>query len=97
MGKDPNQPYPGQYGQPGEQGGYQAQGGPQQQQEQTGAHYQQPYGQQPGAGYQQPYGQPGFQQIYNTGHPLGQSSMSPPSTRTYRLAQLATPQSPAFR
>ena len=91
MGQDPNQPYPGQYGQPpqGEyQGGYQ-QPPPtpgyqppdtnyQQQQYQQGG-YQQPY-QQGGyqqyqqGGYQQPYGQPGM--LYNTGHPLGPTSMN---------------------
>lgn len=84
MGQDPNQPYPGQYGQPGgvppqqggvppQQGGYQ--GGYQQQGQ--GAYpppntgYQQPN---TGYQYQQPYGQQG--PTYNTAHPNGATSMN---------------------
>lgn len=91
MGQDPNQPYPGQYGQPGGvppqqepyQGGYQQQGAYQA----PGSDYQppNPY-QQPNSGYQQyqppnqgyQYQQPYGQPgvTYNTGHPNGPTSIN---------------------
>lgn len=88
MGQDPNQPYPGQYGQPGgvppQQGGYQ--GGYQQQ----GAYpppntgYQQPN---TGYQYQQPYGQQG--PMYNTAHPNGATSMNMDPNTAAGLSYLA--------
>jgi uncharacterized membrane protein len=85
MEQDPNQPYPGQYGQAGGvppqqeayQGGYQ-----QQSAYQPGSDYQPPNPYQPNTGYQQPnanqyqqpYGQPNMQ--YNTGHPNGPTTVN---------------------
>lgn len=82
MGQDPNQPYPGQYGQPGvpPQSGYQGAYPPPPNTgyQQPNPGYQQPNSgyQQPNSGYQyqQPYGQP--QGIYNTANPLGATSMN---------------------
>lgn len=89
MGQDPNQPYPGQYGQPGgvppQQGGYQ--GGYQP----PNAGYQQPAPgyQQPNTGYQyqQPYGQQG--PLYNTAHPNGATSMNMDPNTAAGLSYLA--------
>ena len=84
MGQDPNQPYPGPYGQPqpgavppqgGYQGGYQQQSAyppPNTGYQQPNPGYQQPPN--PGYQYQQPYGQP--QGMYNTANPLGPTSMN---------------------
>ena len=77
MGQDPNQPYPGQYGQPG---------GVPPQQEYSGYQQANPY-QQPNPGYQQPpntgyqyqqqaYGQPGPGMMYNTGNPNGPTTIN---------------------
>lgn len=77
MGQDPNQPYPGQYGQPG--------GVPPQQEAYSGYQqanpYQQPnaYQQPPNTGYQyqqQNYGQPAPGMMYNTGSPNGPTTMN---------------------
>jgi uncharacterized membrane protein len=86
MGQDPNQPYPGQYGQPqsggvppqgGYQGGYQQQGQgayppPDSGYQQPNPGYQQPNSgyQQPNPGYQQPNSGYQYQQPY--GQPQGQ-------------------------
>lgn len=93
MGQDPNQPYPGQYGQPGgvppQQGGYQ--GGYQQGYQPPNAGYQQPAPgyQQPNTGYQyqQPYGQQG--PLYNTAHPNGATSMNMDPNTAAGLSYLA--------
>lgn len=92
MGQDPNQPYPGQYGQPGgvppQQGGYQ--GYPPQGQgaypppPNSGYPPPNPGYQQPNSGYQQPnsgyqYQQPYSGQpgqLYNTTHPNGPTSIN---------------------
>jgi uncharacterized membrane protein len=77
MGQDPNQPYPGQYGQPG--------GVPPQQEAYSGYQqanpYQQPnaYQQPPNTGYQyqqQNYGQPAPGMMYNMGSPNGPTTMN---------------------
>lgn len=87
MGQDPNQPYPGQYGQPQQepyQGGYQQGGYPPNpgyppppntdyQQQQGYQNYQQQGGYQQQYQYQQPYGQQGQ---YYTSHPNGATSMN---------------------
>lgn len=92
MGQDPNQPYPGQYGQP-QPGGVppqQGQGGYQGGYQQQGAYpppntgYQQPN---TGYQYQQPYGQPG--QTYNTAHPNGATSMNMDPNTAAGLSYLA--------
>lgn len=102
MGQDPNQPYPGQYGQqPGNvppqgnyQGGYQQQGAypppqnPGYPPPNTGY-------QQPGTGYnnqyqqQPPYTQPGAGTQYNTGHPNGPSTMGMDPNTAAGLSYLA--------
>ncbi len=78
MGQDPNQPYPGQYGQPPQQpSGYPPQGAyqPPQGSYQQQSGYQQGAYPPPNPGYQQPYGAaPG--QLYNTGHPNGATTMN---------------------
>ena len=76
MDQDPNQQYSGQYGQPGEQSGYQ--GGYHSQQ--PGGDYQQSGGyqqaNQANTGYQyQQYGQTGGP-AYNMGNPLGPTSIN---------------------
>ena len=80
MGQDPNQPYPGQYGQPpqgGYQGNYQQPPPPTPGYPPPDTNYQQggyQQYQQQGGYQQQPYGQPGM--MYNTGHPNGPTSMN---------------------
>lgn len=89
MGQDPNQPYPGQYGQPQQepyQAGYQQGGYPPppnsgyppppntDYQQQGYQNYQQQGDYQQQYQYQQPYGQPG--QLYYTSHPMGATSIN---------------------
>lgn len=93
MGQDPNQQYPGQYGQPSgvpPQSNYQG-GYPQQ-----GAYPPPPqsgYPPPPDTGYQYqqqpPYGQPGVGAQYNVGHPNGPTSSSLDPNTAAGLSYLA--------